>query len=296
LDKVLERWKCYYPFPLTILSLDSSRLSALSFILSLDTPFSQITTPLYTMSNSMGAFPGIPFLMLTDSYKISHPELYPNAQKMVAYGEFRKAYNGDKNDERIVFCGMRYIIETYVTHRWTLEEVDKAAHFFSTHGPGHGKFPFPRELFDAIATEMDGKFPVKIEALPEGSVCHPHVPVYQITAEGRFSRLVTFLETLLTMAWYPSTVATLSRRTRSIIERAYDESVDERGRWTLASRLHDFGFRGCTSVEQAVLGGCANLVGRWTERLKPYLTPSHDHSLTLKGPIPLLPPTTPNTI
>jgi nicotinamide phosphoribosyltransferase len=31
----------------------------------------------------------------------------------------------------------------------------------------------------------------------------------------------------------------------------------------LSSRLHDFGFRGCTSVEQAVIGGAAHLVSKF---------------------------------
>jgi nicotinamide phosphoribosyltransferase len=36
----------------------------------------------------------------------------------------------------------------------------------------------------------------------------------QVTAEGEYAPLCTFLETLLTMVWYPTTVATLSRRIR----------------------------------------------------------------------------------
>lgn len=54
---------------------------------------------------------------------------------------------------------------------------------------------------DQIVKEHDGYFPVKIEALPEGTAHHVHVPVYQITAEGEMSRLVTYLETLMTMLW-----------------------------------------------------------------------------------------------
>ena len=45
---------------------------------------------------------------------------------------------------------------------------------------------------------------MKIEALPEGTAIHAHVPVYQIIAEGEMSRLVTYLETLLTMVWVSS--------------------------------------------------------------------------------------------
>ena len=62
------------------------------------------------------------------------------------------------------------------------------------------------------------------------------------------------------MVWYPTTVATLSRRCRDLIEESYSKTVDEDGLWSLESRLHDFGFRGCTSVEQSVIGGMSHLV------------------------------------
>lgn len=60
---------------------------------------------------------------------------------------------------------------------------------------------------------------------------------------------------------YPTTVATLSRRARDRIEAAFEQSVEGGGsNPLLASRLHDFGFRGCTCVEQSVLGGVAHLL------------------------------------
>ncbi|KAH6569948.1 hypothetical protein BASA62_004544 [Batrachochytrium salamandrivorans] len=202
----------------------------------------------------------IPLPLLTDSYKAAHNRLYPDALKMVAYGEFRSGYNNDKTDARIVFYGLRYIIEHYVAVKYTVQDVEQAEAFFSTHNAGATPFPFPKELFLKFIAENDGYFPIKIIAMPEGSVVYPHVPVYQIIAEKEYSRLVTYLETILTMVWYPSTVATLSRRCRDIIERTYADTVDAAGEWSLASRLHDFGFRGCTSVEQSVIGGCAHLL------------------------------------
>ncbi|KAF9982724.1 hypothetical protein BGZ65_002559 [Modicella reniformis] len=235
----------------------------------------------------------IPPTVLTDSYKITHPFIYPKAQKMVAYGEMRQAYEMDPHDNRIVFYGIRYIlgwdliistvmmvvvnprdsIEKYVAKRWTLQDVEQAQLFYATHNAGFTPFPFPKDLFmkvnrtqahlqmfPQIVNEYDGYFPVKIEALPEGTAHHVHVPAYQITTEGEMSRLVTYLETLMTMIWYPITVATLSRRSRDLIQAAYDKSVDPDGVWTLESRLHDFGFRGCTSVEQSIVGGTAHLL------------------------------------
>lgn len=190
---------------------------------------------------------------------------------MVAYGEFRHSFNKDPEDQRVVFFGIRYFIDTYLNRQWTEKDVERCEHFFSTHNAGSTAFPFPKELFLRFIRENRGYFPIKVQALPEGSVIYPHTPVYQITAEAPYASLVTYMETLLTMVWvsrfltrphpqYPSTVATLSRRCRSVIEAAFDSSVDKNQSFLLESRLHDFGFRACTSVEQAILGGSAHLI------------------------------------
>jgi hypothetical protein len=63
----------------------------------------------------------------------------------------------------------------------------------------------------------------------------------QITAEKQYSRLVTFLETLLTLVWYPTTVATLSRRCKDLIHTGFQQTVDDENHFLLNSRLHDFG-------------------------------------------------------
>ena len=60
---------------------------------------------------------------------------------------------------------------------------------------------------------------------------------------------------------YPTTVATLSRRARDVVEAAFERSVDAGAASPLLpSRLHDFGFRGCCTVEQSVIGGSAHLL------------------------------------
>ncbi|KAI8322079.1 NAPRTase-domain-containing protein [Martensiomyces pterosporus] len=203
---------------------------------------------------------GIPLPLLTDSYKASHFALYPEAQQATAYAEFRQGYDKDTEDERMVFYGIQYVIEEYVSRQWKKEDVDMAEAFFSTHNAGFTKYPFPKALFLKFIEENDGYFPVRIEALVEGSVVYPHTPIFQITAKEEYSSLVTYLETVLLMVWYPSTVATLSRRSRTAIEEHYKKSVDEESAWTLESRMHDFGFRGCTCVEQSMLGGAAHLL------------------------------------
>lgn len=66
-------------------------------------------------------------------------------------------------------------------------------------------FPSP----PAILLLHAGYMPVKLQALREGTVVHAHVPIFQLTAEGPYAPLCTYLETLLTHVWYPTTVATL---------------------------------------------------------------------------------------
>jgi nicotinamide phosphoribosyltransferase len=199
---------------------------------------------------------------LTDSYKYGHFCQYPkDTDKMVAYGEFRKPFNNDTRDQRIVFYGIRYIIENYVSRKWTLEDVDKIEHFLSTHNVANTPYPFPKDLFIKFIKENDGRFPVIIESLPEGTVVYPHVPVYQITALKEYAPLVTFLETIMTHVWYPSTVATLSRKCKQVITDKFDEAgVADSDRWILDYKLHDFGFRGTTCVEQSIIGGVAHLL------------------------------------
>lgn len=213
-------------------------------------------------SPALAAAAAVPPSVLTDSYKASHFLQYPAAARMVAYGEFRQGFDKDKTDQRVAWYGIRYIVENYVARRWTAADVAAADAFYATHlAPGNGAFPFPRDLFARFVEENGGYFPVKIQALPEGTAAHARVPVYQITAEGAYAPLCTFLETLLTMAWYPTTVATLSRRARDAVAAAFEESVDGGAASPLLpSRLHDFGFRGCATVEQSVVGGCAHLL------------------------------------
>jgi len=202
----------------------------------------------------------IPLAVAADSYKASHFTMYPESKRAVAYGEFRKPFGGDKTDQRFVFYGIRYLVETYLNRRWTKEDVEHAGRFYSTHNAGHTPFPFPKHLFNKFVEQNNGYFPIRLQALPEGTCAHIHVPVYQITAEKEYTLLLTFFETILTQVWYPATVATLSRRVKDVIQAAFNKSVDDEFARLANFKLHDFGFRGCTCLEQSILGGCAHLL------------------------------------
>ena len=83
----------------------------------------------------------------------NHPSLLPRPQ----YGEFRRGYDGDAADTRLVWYGVRYIVETYLHRRWTVGDVERSAAFYATHlAPAHGPFPFPRDLFLKFVAENEG--------------------------------------------------------------------------------------------------------------------------------------------
>lgn len=139
-------------------------------------------------------------ILNTDSYKLGHPEQYPDMRSAIAYAECRRGGWPNPDDDRIVLYGLRYHIEKYLNRRVTNLDVEEAADLMSTYGPGQTTHPFPLDLMKQIVAE-GGYFPVRIEALPEGSVIYPHTPVYQIYAEEKYSRLITYLETCLSRLW-----------------------------------------------------------------------------------------------
>lgn len=109
-----------------------------------------------------------------------------------------------------------------------------------------------------ILTKHDGRLPVRIKAVREGTV----LPIsnVMITVENTDPKcfwLTNYLETLLSQVWYPCVVATLSREVKKLNSRFLEKNSDG----GLAEfMLQDFGFRGATSYEAAGIGGGAHLV------------------------------------
>lgn len=69
----------------------------------------------------------VPIAVLADSYKATHPFQYPDAIKMVAYGEFRCGYDRDKADTRVVHFGVRHLVEQYLHRRYVLAPAHAAS-------------------------------------------------------------------------------------------------------------------------------------------------------------------------
>ena len=200
----------------------------------------------------------IPFLLDVDSYKLTHSEMYPQAQKMTAYYTHRGPLLVD--DRRIVFFGMRYQYETILNRQITMEDIEVADEYLTAHGVAKSQFPYPRDLFLKVVEENNGYWPVTIRALRDGTVVHPGVPCFTISAEAPYERLVTWLETRLMRIWSPSVTATKSAMVRTHLQHLFNRTVDEESMFLLDSRFHDFGSRGVSSQETAMTAGVAHLL------------------------------------
>jgi nicotinamide phosphoribosyltransferase len=198
-------------------------------------------------------------LLLTDSYKPTHWVQYPKGtQKVISYLESR----GGKFDNT-VFCLLQPILKRYLTGKVVTEEkIKQAKRFIDAHlGPGH----FNEEGWRFILDEYDGYLPVTIKAVPEGTSVSVSNVLMIVENNGgeKTAWLTNYLESLLLQVWYPITVATLSREIKKVIYTYLQKTTDYDNSTILEIlkfSLHDFGFRGCSSVESASMGALSHLI------------------------------------
>lgn len=187
----------------------------------------------------------------TDSYKASHWLQYPpKTTSVFSYIESR----GGRDSETVMF-GLQYYLKRYLTKRITISDIDEAETFFKAHGE-----PFNRKGWVHILMEHDGLLPLRIRAVPEGMV----IPTSNalVTVENTCPEcfwVTSWVETMLLRIWYPITVATESRNIKKLIKQYLATSSDD-PKGEIAFKLHDFGSRGVSSQESAMIGGAAHLV------------------------------------
>ena len=190
-------------------------------------------------------------LLNTDSYKASHWLQYPpGTDATFFYVESRGGLY-----DRTLFFGMQAILKEYLATPITQANVDEARDVFAAHGE-----PFNESGWRSIIDRHGGHMPIRIRAVPEGSVIPTHQALVTIeSTDPKACWVPSYLETLLLRLWYPVTVGTISwhikQTIRHFLERTSDDPAAQ-----LAFKLHDFGARGVSSAESAALGGSAHLV------------------------------------
>ena len=190
-------------------------------------------------------------ILNTDSYKASHWLQYPPGTDAVFfYVESRGGQYG-----RTLFFGLQAILKEYFSRPVTDADIAEAKAFFAQHGE-----PFNEAGWRHIVDVHGGRLPLRIRAVPEGSVVPTHHAL--VTIESTDPQAVwvpSYFETLLLRLWYPVTVATLSWHMKQLIGECLQRTSDDPA-GQLPFKLHDFGARGVSSTESAGLGGAAHLV------------------------------------
>jgi len=205
-------------------------------------------------------------ILCSDSYKVSHYKQYPPGTEYV-YSYFESRGCDREGWASVCFFGLQYIIKRYLVGPVvTRAKIDEAFKLYSEHfGDGVNDRPdlFYKEGWEYILEAHGGKLPVKIKAVPEGMVCPVKTALLTVVnTDPKCYWLTNFLETLLVQVWYPISVCTNSRYQKLCIHKYLEDTgcTD----WAIPGgavfKLHDFGFRGVSSVESAAIGGCAHLV------------------------------------
>lgn len=190
-------------------------------------------------------------ILRADSYKMGHFAQYPkNTVYMFDYLESRGGKYGYTR-----FFGLQYYLKAYLDVTITQENVIHAAAFCKAHG-----VPFNQTGWAHIVNVHKGRLPLKIRALPEGSIVPNRIPLITIeSTDPACFWLVGWAETLLMKVWYPTTVATFSFKMRQMIGYFLNITCDHPAT-ELPFKLHDFGYRGVSSEESAGIGGMSHLI------------------------------------
>lgn len=186
----------------------------------------------------------------TDSYKTSHPFFYPDGiESSFHYLESR----GGLYDET-VFCLISYLIKNYFSKKITVQDVLDAKYEFEMQG-----LPFPTQQWMEIPEKYNGYLPIRIRALPEGSVVPYKNVLLTIQGYGKTTFwIASWIESMVERLWYPITVASRSFKNKKLFNWFTNLSSDNPG--LLDYRLHDFGARGSSCYESSLIAGSAHLL------------------------------------
>lgn len=198
-------------------------------------------------------------LSLADFYKYSHQKQYPpNVRYVYSNTTPRSSRTGNK---KVVVFGVQYFVMKYLIKIFDRDFFDK---------PKDVAINEIKRLLKNTIGNVDtsvfedlhdlGYLPVRIKALPEGTLCPIGVPFMTIiNTHSRYRWLPNFLETLSqNVIWPMVTSATTSYEFRKTLEDYAEETSSQKDfvQW----QGHDFSMRGMFGPEAAQMSGAAHLL------------------------------------
>lgn len=198
-------------------------------------------------------------LLDTDSYKVSHKDMYPEGLTHVESNYTNRKSRVD---------GINHVVN-FGLQAWLLERQEAWDKFFASpkedvikeYKDNTATFVSPGFSYKEIEDLHDlGYLPLEFSQAPEGTLMPIGVPSILIKSTHEdFAWLVNYVESDLSAGiWHPATSATLSWNIRRVFDKAAKETgadlagVDWQG--------HDFSYRGQVNREAAMASGAAHLL------------------------------------
>lgn len=205
-------------------------------------------------------------LTSVDSYKLGHAAQYPEGTTKV-YSNFtprsNKYFNGkEQTANKIVWFGLQAFLQelnsVWETTFFSQPKEQVTKEFQELVAPFCGPNGFDITRIEALHDL--GYLPLKIKALPEGSLVDIGVPVLTVTnTRSEEFWLPNFLETWMSAElWKASTSATISYAYRKIID-SYAELTGGSKEFVMWQG-HDFSVRGMSGINDAAKSGAGHLL------------------------------------
>lgn len=200
-----------------------------------------------------------PRLLVCDAYTFGSqdfesPEATDSSEYYITYRKKLHSVNPTiyaKDDHRIIAVGLQRILEYLFYEPITHAEIDEAKRFAADKkvtAVGLAPYEFPEALWRRVVDEFNGRPPIIVKAVPEGSVVYPNEPVAIVkSAAVGFGQLAAWFESKLLQMWAPSELVTqdqhfllkLKERVRKVDPTLTEAEVD----FFASIMVHDFGDR-----------------------------------------------------
>ncbi len=206
-------------------------------------------------------------LTAIDFYKADHRKQYPEGTTEV-YSNFtprssrlakvvRQTY-----DNTVVFFGLQYFIQDFLIDAWNKNFFELPKDECVKAYKRRMDYALEKDAIDVshIGALHDlGYLPIRLKALPEGSLVPIGVPVLTIVnTHPDFFWLTNYLESVISCyLWKPITSATVAREYHQLLIAAAIETGTAAE--FVKFQAHDFSFRGLCGLQDAMINGAAHL-------------------------------------
>jgi nicotinamide phosphoribosyltransferase len=203
-----------------------------------------------------------PPTLIADFYKISHRKQYPEGTEVV-YSNWTPRESRVTGIDHVVAFSFQAFVKRYL--------VDSFNEYFFAKPLEEVLFEYARVIKNTLGIEAPdtthlealwnlGYLPLRIKALPEGSLVPLRVPMFTIqNTHPEFFWLTNYFETVFSAeCWQPSTSASTAFEYRKLLEHFAKETGGDPS--TIPFQGHDFSFRGMPGIHAAAASGAGHLL------------------------------------